>query len=305
MIYGIADRFVDSAISLPELRPARSSQVDWTVDVGQRASLTPPGPAYHHWTTRSGQRWATFYRCGHQRVWHFARTARFVVAADQRRVECQPIGRSAEAAWRPVLLNQVLPLLLGEDRLVLHASAVATARGAVVFAGSPGMGKSTVAAALAQRGCPLIADDFLVVDQHGRHPMALPSGLEPRLWPDSLEAILPGRRRRFPLVSQRSVKRRVAGELVRSTQPWPIAGVFVLTAAERIGVQPMSPGAAVPALTATTFVGRIDERAVVRDTFARVTSLVRRVPVRRLAVEHDFGQLSVLCETVFAALRSD
>ena len=136
--------------------------------------------------------------------------------------------------------------------------------------------------------------------------MALPSGLEPRLWPDSLEAILPGRRRRFPLVGQRSVKRRVAGELARSTQPWPIAGVFLLAEADAsIRVQRMTPGAAVPALTATTFVGRIDERAVVRDTFARVTSLVRRVPVRQLAVAHDFDQLSVLCETVSAALRRD
>ena len=233
---------------------------------------------------------------------HFARTAQFLVDVKKRLVTCHAVGATAADTWRPVLLNQLFPLLLAEDRLVLHASAVATPDGAIVFAGAPGQGKSTLATALALRGFPLVSDDFLVIDQSGAAPLALPSGVAPRLWPDSVKAILPGRHRQFPLVSRRSAKRRIAAGVPVTTRAVPIARVFVMaTVAPTSDVEPIARVAAVPALTASAFVGRIDERAVVRDTFERVTSLVARVPIHRLPVLRDYAQLDAVTAMLLEA----
>ncbi|MEI6131879.1 MAG: hypothetical protein WCQ41_03510 [Bacillota bacterium] len=45
----------------------------------------------------------------------------------------------------------------------LHASAVATARGGIIFLGAQGSGKSTIAAGLSQKGCPILADDVCAI----------------------------------------------------------------------------------------------------------------------------------------------
>lgn len=295
MNYQVADRIVQSAVALPELKRAAHGAADWQVR-READPLAHRGTPYHHWNTPAGYRWATFCREGSRRVMHFARTAHFVVDDAARLVTCHPIGRTSEDAWRPVLLNQVLPLLLGEERLVLHASAVATSAGALVFAGAPGRGKSTLATALALRGLPLISDDFVVIEQHAGAPVALPSGVEPRLWPDSVDAMLPGRRRRYPLVGRRSEKRRISSGLPLATTPQRIARVYVLTApAAECRVEQLPAAAAVSALTASTFVGRIDDREVVRQTFERVTSLVANVRIERLVMVRDWARLDRLC----------
>ena len=80
-------------------------------------------------------------------------------------------------AVRAHLLGEVLPCLLHQRGLFpLHASAVATDRGAVAFSGNSGSGKSTLAAAFAEGGMGQLADDELVVTTGGTAPpLAWPS----------------------------------------------------------------------------------------------------------------------------------
>lgn len=309
MIYRVADRFVESALPLPELEPAGAAIPHWRVEMCASNARPPRSRSFHHWLTPYGYRSASFSRQGDRVLMHFARTALFVVDLDSHVVSCHPIGRTAPDAIRPVLLNLVFPLLLGEERLVLHASAVETSAGAVVFVGPPGRGKSTLAAALALRGLPLITDDFLVVDQQGGPPMAVPSRVEPRLWPDSLRAILPGRGRYFPVVRQRSAKRRVSPAHVAgvplATEPVPVVKVFVLASPERAcAFRSLSPAAAVSHVTASTFVARVDSRDARRATFDRVTSLVARVGTVSLAPAADFSQLDAMCDAIGGVLLS-
>jgi hypothetical protein len=55
-------------------------------------------------------------------------------------------------------------LLMQRGALVLHASGIATRRGAVVFAGASGRGKSTLVAALVARGHRMLTDDLAAIE---------------------------------------------------------------------------------------------------------------------------------------------
>ena len=72
--------------------------------------------------------------------------------------------------------------------LMLHAAAVKTDGGAALLLGRSGVGKSSLAAALVERGFPLVADDVTgVVLDAGGGPIALPGFSRQRLWAHPLE----------------------------------------------------------------------------------------------------------------------
>jgi len=61
-----------------------------------------------------------------------------------------------------------------DELLVIHASAVMTAAGPVVFVGPSGAGKSTLAAACARHGWPYIGDEAIALDEPAAHLFANP-----------------------------------------------------------------------------------------------------------------------------------
>lgn len=67
----------------------------------------------------------------------------------------------------------------------LHASAVCGRRGAVVFCGASGAGKSTMAAVLAAQGYEFLGDDTAVVRETADGLTVVPSGLSMRLYESS------------------------------------------------------------------------------------------------------------------------
>jgi len=75
--------------------------------------------------------------------------------------------------------------------LVLHAAGVVTPAGVVALAGHSAAGKSVLAAALAQRGCPLLADEVLAIELNdgGAPPLAHPGDAEVLLWRRAAERL--------------------------------------------------------------------------------------------------------------------
>ena len=91
---------------------------------------------------------------------------------------------------------------------MLHASAVRVGGKAVLFCGTSGAGKSTIAAALAQRGYPLITDDVCAIAAEGAAPLVYPDGRQLKLWAHAIERLdLAGAARR--------ARAQPAGEILR------------------------------------------------------------------------------------------
>jgi hypothetical protein len=88
---------------------------------------------------------------------------RILVAPDGGELLCDPAPGSAE--WATLIPAQALPLAATLRGLeVLHASGVVVDGRAVLFAGAPGAGKSSLAAALLHRGAVLLSDDTVALE---------------------------------------------------------------------------------------------------------------------------------------------
>jgi hypothetical protein len=150
---------------------------------------------------------------------------------------------SAESAARvddiPIfILGTVFGILLHQrEQIVLHASTVRVNGKAVLFCGSSGAGKSTIAAALAQRGYPLVTDDVctLTVDGAGA-PLVHPDGRQLKLWAQAIE--------RLDLAQQRGERVRASLEKFYVepsevfTEPLALGAVYALREAR----PPHAPG---------------------------------------------------------------
>jgi hypothetical protein len=98
---------------------------------------------------------------------------RILVAPDGGELLCDPEPGSAE--WTTLIPAQALPLAATLRGLeVLHASGVVLDGEAVLFAGAPGAGKSSLAAALLHRGAALLSDDTVALELHEGAPIAHP-----------------------------------------------------------------------------------------------------------------------------------
>jgi hypothetical protein len=100
-------------------------------------------------------------------------------------------------------------LLHQRGQLVLHGSMVKVDDGCVIFSGPSGVGKSTLAAALRQRGYPCLSDDVCAISlgENGV-PYAVGSYPQVKLWPDSLEHLgidVAGLRRVRPSLAKRAL----------------------------------------------------------------------------------------------------
>ncbi len=100
---------------------------------------------------------------------------RVLVSLDGGEILCDPLPDKPD--WAFILPAQALPLAATLRGLeVFHAAGVVVDGGAALFAGPPGAGKSSLAAALLRRGANLLGDDAIALEPgRGRELLAHPS----------------------------------------------------------------------------------------------------------------------------------
>ncbi|HXN38335.1 MAG TPA: hypothetical protein VN892_09880 [Solirubrobacteraceae bacterium] len=116
--------------------------------------------------------------------------ARYRLDAGKHVLMCAPFHPGLD--WQRTLVTKVLSsisVMRGYE--ALHASAVESSSGALAIAAPTGMGKTTLALELMQRGWPLISDDVLALASTQQGVLAYPGTPHMNLAESSLEGLEP------------------------------------------------------------------------------------------------------------------
>jgi len=216
-----------------------------------------------------------------------------------RTIVVDPSPAADERILRLFVLGPVLAMLLRQrGYLLLHASAVAVDDEAVLFLGSAGWGKSTMAAALHARGHRFVTDDVAALRVGGSSPVLFPGFPQLKLWPEALVSLgddpenLP---RCGPYFEKRA--RPVAHNF--SSTPLPTKRIYVLDEGDTPEILPLGPQEALAELARHTYVAMDIGSA---SHFRKCVDLVNAVTVCSLRRPKSLWQLPRIAQLVEADL---
>ncbi len=146
-----------------------------------------------------------------------------------------------ERVLRLIALGPALAILLYQrGHLPLHAAAVEIDGQAVCFMGSPGCGKSPLAAALYDRGHKIVADDVTAVQLDGSDgPWVTPGFPQLKLWPEMITA-LGENPRQLPCIEPGTEKRSLIPSRF-SNKPAPLKKIYLLNSEQTRNTTLLSP----------------------------------------------------------------
>jgi hypothetical protein len=179
--YRISGLCVSSEIELPGLITSAAERVP------QVSILRGPVPENLSDCRAAGPTWQVADK---QFLLRIPDVARFLLN-DGREIVVASESDEGAADIPIFILGTVFGILLHQrEQIVLHASAVRVNGRAVLFCGPSGAGKSTLAAALSQRGYPLVNDDFCTVTANpAGAPLVHPDGRQLKLWAQAIDRL--------------------------------------------------------------------------------------------------------------------
>lgn len=211
-------------------------------------------------------------------------------------LECAP--RRPGLDWQRVLLAKVLSsisVMRGYE--ALHASAVESPWGVLAIAAPSGMGKSTLALVLMQRGWPLVTDDVLALTTDAEGVHAYPGTPHMNVAPGSSDRI-PLRDIGSSLAVLHSERWVAAHEVV--SEPRPVHAVCLLERRRCMPLElrtlPANPLPLVPYMLGLP--GDLERE---RHRFELYADLVASVTFMRLVGDLDVGAAQ-LADTIEASL---
>jgi hypothetical protein len=230
----------------------------------------------------------------------------FVISPDRRHVRATWSANAPADDVLPVFLGALLTTLLRlGGQPCLHAGAVAVDAHAIAIVGAAGAGKSTTLGALARRGCAVLADDLVVLNERAGAYTVEPGEASIRMSPEVARSLWGESRdplRRVFVSAEDKVYAPIAPPGARAALP--LAAVYVLAPfADAVVLEPLSGGRAAAVLGSlegrSTRAG--DEQA---QRFAQLTRLAAAVAVRAVRRPRDLGRLDELAEAIVADART-
>jgi hypothetical protein len=157
--YSVFGLKLASSFPLPELKEQKDIEPDVEIRFGKVPELLES-------TSENGLLWQS--EPG-KLLLSIENTARYLVI-DDREIIIEPAPESSESKIRTFLLGSIMAsILYARNTPILHASVINTKRGAVLFMGRSGAGKSTMLGAFLKRGYEMLSDDKagIFIDEEG------------------------------------------------------------------------------------------------------------------------------------------
>jgi hypothetical protein len=294
-LYGVT---AASDLALPELPPAGGAAA---LTIRHGGICDAAGTWFDIWPHSDGRSWVRARRTpagyqvrhGDRAAFEIERAARVIVYDAP---DCEP------ALLRHFLIDQVVPLMLSLDALVLHASSVITGGGTAVFVGPGGAGKSTLALALARAGCAMVSDDGLLLRQETDRVLGTPAYAGVRLWEDSAAAL--GADAGSSVAGASANKNCYRETPAFASDAPPLAGIHVVDPRPSPGVtfDRLSGADAVIEIVRQTYRLALDDGAALARQLDDIVALTRRVPVWRLSFPRALADLAPLAASIAARL---
>ena len=283
-MYGIFDIVLDSDNPLPELSVIEAANAVSNVRLGIDTSRIPTNITWiHHWGEPDNGLSMSCAKLDNSYLLRFPKSADFIISGSGESIDYFPEPGVAPETIRHLLLDQVIPRILGQQgRLVLHASAVAMPDGAVAaFIGASGYGKSTLAASFHQSGATLITDDCLLLDMGKGQVTGIPNYYGVRLLDDSTSAIF-GKSIESSPVAHYSDKSRLLlprKEGHETYRKFPLQALFVLETPENIedrdeiSIEPLNGSRQLMSIVEQSFLLDVTDKLLVRNNFLNIGRL--------------------------------
>jgi hypothetical protein len=195
-------------------------------------------------------------------------------------------------------------VLLLRGCVSLHASAIAIDNSAVAIVGPAGSGKSTTAAALADLGYSILAEDVVTLQDLDTKFLVQPAYPCIRLWPASVKALY-GEDRELPKLTptwDKCYLDLTQEQYQFQTNALPLAAIYLLD--ERSSdpsspkVSELSPGEALISLIANTYATYLMDKAMRAREFELLGRVLKSVPVRKVIPHTDPLHIQTLCQTI-------
>ena len=186
----------------------------------------------------------------------------------------------------------------------LHASAVAIGNRAIALVGPAGAGKSSMAAAFAQLGYPVLTDDVAALQDLGECFKVEPAYPRVRLWSESVASVF-GSSDALPRIVPNWDKRYLDlnGPGYRfQHEALPLAAIYVL--GERSAdpamprIEPVGSKTGLMALVSNTYSSYLMDKSKREVEFELLGRLVQSTPLRWVTPSTDFARIRELCEVI-------
>lgn len=268
---------VASVIALPELVPV---QADPDVHI-RVASFPPPAPEKINFRFSS----AALAELDYPGV------ARFRVA-NGREITVDPVLSVDDPILRFFLLGPVFGVLLYQRGFfVLHASAVLIGKGALLFAGAKGAGKSTLAARFYEAGYKVVTDDIAAI-RFGARPEVMVA------YPQ-LKLIAPDHAPNALGIN----KKARATEPLPSDAPVPIEALITLEDADSVSLRTLAPSEALKEIITHSYRIEWFHELDKERHFTESVRLAEEAKVCRLSRPRDLNRLDELMRLTLDSVK--
>ena len=237
--------------------------------------------------------------------------------ADQTQFVIDRSGSEVWAEWSsPLTLEDTATYLLGpvmgfvmllRGIVCLHASAIAIGKEAIALVGPAGSGKSTTAAAFAERGYSVLAEDVVTLDDRGDRFLVRPGYPCIRLWPPAVKALY-GSETHLPKLTPNWDKCYLDLSAQFQGEALPLAAIYQLGERHHDSAAPfiesLDRSEALMALVANTYATKLMDKHMRAREFDLLSRVLSRVPLRRVTPHSDLARLPNLCDLILADFKS-